>query len=92
MPLNVYQTNSFPPVVNRTSAVQQNNNITITMRIILLTRCPNVLNDMSVPMSSPIAISAMPSTATAVMDNDNKIPLQYSLVYFIIQMTSVCSQ
>lgn len=47
---------------------------------------------MSVPMSSPIAISAMPSTATAVMDNDNKIPLQYSLVYFIIQMTSVCSQ
>ena len=42
----------------------------IVLGIIILTRCPNVLNDMSVPISSPIAIRAIPSTATAVAQNN----------------------
>jgi len=54
-----------------------NNQITI-LRMIWLTRWPNDLNDMSAPMSSPIAISAMPSTATAVRQQQNIV--QHSMI------------
>ena len=54
-----------------------------------LTRCPNVLNDMSVPISSPIAISAIPSTATAVTDNKNTLCGINLPMYFITEITDL---
>ena len=49
---------------------------------LVLTRWPNVRNDMSAPISSPIAIRAMPITAMAEITNaisvqNNKHPMRF---------------